>query len=100
MIKEPKIDPIPAPDPAHPTVAAPAPINLAAESISLLTADVWKLRLTTGLTDEVAIWLRTADNLAQDKIFDNGVTAFEQVYILAVLIFEFRETFEREAFES
>lgn len=30
------------PDPATPTVAAPAPINLAAESISRDTADVWK----------------------------------------------------------
>ena len=36
MIKEPKTDPIPAPDPATPTVAAPAPINFAAESISRL----------------------------------------------------------------
>lgn len=34
MINEPKTDPIPAPDPATPTVAAPAPMNLAAESIS------------------------------------------------------------------
>lgn len=31
------------PEPAIPTVQAPAPINLAAESISLETADVWKL---------------------------------------------------------
>ena len=35
MINEPKTEPIPAPDPATPTVAAPAPMNLAAESISL-----------------------------------------------------------------
>ena len=34
MIKLPKTLPIPAPEPATPTVAAPAPINLAAESIS------------------------------------------------------------------
>jgi len=38
MINEPKTDPIPAPDPATPTVAAPAPMNLAAESMSLF---VW-----------------------------------------------------------
>ena len=37
MIREPKTEPIPAPDPATPTVAAPAPMNLAAESMSLLT---------------------------------------------------------------
>lgn len=41
MIREPNTVPIPAPDPAIPTVAAPAPMNLAAESISLDTADVW-----------------------------------------------------------
>ena len=34
MMSEPNTDPIPAPDPATPTVAAPAPINLAAESMS------------------------------------------------------------------
>lgn len=32
------------PDPATPTVAAPAPMNLAAESISLVTEVVWKDR--------------------------------------------------------
>merc|ERR1712121_482162 len=31
MMREPKTEPIPAPDPATPTVAAPAPMNLAAE---------------------------------------------------------------------
>ena len=40
MIKLPKTLPIPAPDPATPTVAAPAPINLAAESMSRLIAVV------------------------------------------------------------
>lgn len=44
MISEPNTDPIPAPDPATPTVAAPAPINFAAESMSRLTVEVWKLR--------------------------------------------------------
>ena len=33
------------PDPATPTVAAPAPMNLAAESISRLIEEVWKLRI-------------------------------------------------------
>lgn len=36
MIKLPKTLPIPAPEPATPTVAAPAPMNLAAESMSRL----------------------------------------------------------------
>ena len=44
MIKLPKTDPIPAPDPATPTVAAPAPMNLAAESISRRTIEVWRVR--------------------------------------------------------
>ena len=40
-MREPKTDPIPAPDPATPTVAAPAPINFAAESISRLAKNKW-----------------------------------------------------------
>jgi len=32
------------PDPATPTVAAPAPMNFAAESMSRLIVEVWKLR--------------------------------------------------------
>ena len=44
MINEPNTVPIPAPEPATPTVAAPAPMNLAAESMSLLTAEVWNPR--------------------------------------------------------
>lgn len=41
MIKLPNTLPIPAPEPATPTVAAPAPMNLAAESMSRLTIEVW-----------------------------------------------------------
>jgi hypothetical protein len=40
MIRDPNTEPIPAPDPATPTVAAPAPISLAAESMSGLAAEV------------------------------------------------------------
>ena len=40
MMRDPKTEPIPAPEPATPTVAAPAPMNLAAESISDLAAEV------------------------------------------------------------
>ena len=45
MIRDPKTEPIPAPDPATPTVAAPAPMNLAAESMSFLAVVVVKARL-------------------------------------------------------
>lgn len=45
MMRDPKTEPIPAPDPATPTVAAPAPMNLAAESMSFLTVVVVKARL-------------------------------------------------------
>ena len=45
MMREPKTDPIPAPDPATPTVAAPAPMNLAAESMSFFFVVVVRARL-------------------------------------------------------
>jgi hypothetical protein len=41
------------PEPATPTVAAPAPINFAAESISLVTEVVWKLR-TAGSCERIS----------------------------------------------
>ena len=44
MISDPNTDPIPAPEPATPTVAAPAPMNFAAESMSLRAAVVWIAR--------------------------------------------------------
>jgi len=61
MMSEPKTDPIPAPDPATPTVAAPAPINLAAESMSDLIGVVDTARDMTGTVapDVCARW--TAD---------------------------------------
>ena len=52
MINDPKTEPIPAPDPATPTVAAPAPINLAAESISRLAAEVVRARLAKGALEK------------------------------------------------
>ncbi len=56
MIRLPNTVPIPAPDPATPTVAAPAPMNLAAVSMSRLTALVWKLLRATWVR---ANWGRT-----------------------------------------
>ena len=44
MMRDPKTVPIPAPDPATPTVAAPAPMNLAAESMSWRAALVDRAR--------------------------------------------------------
>ena len=73
MMRDPKTDPIPAPDPATPTVAAPAPMNLAAEnnkiqelintnhslpeSISLLAGEV--CRVLTAATEGWASLCRT-----------------------------------------
>lgn len=57
MIRLPKTVPIPAPDPATPTVAAPAPMNLAAVSMSRLTALVWKPRRHTWVRGD---WGRRA----------------------------------------
>ena len=45
MMSLPNTVPIPAPKPATPTVGAPAPKNLAAGSMSLEMALVWKLWL-------------------------------------------------------
>ena len=56
MIRDPKTDPIPAPDPATPTVAAPAPMNLAAESMSCLAPVVWIRAEVAGL----AVFLQAA----------------------------------------
>lgn len=67
MMRDPKTVPIPAPEPAQPTVAAPAPMNLAAESISRVTAVVWNDRTcgrsATGVVfwaANVWLWLMTA----------------------------------------
>lgn len=57
MMRLPNTVPIPAPEPATPTVAAPAPMNLAAVSMSRDTAEVWKERL------------RTADRLTGSRTF-------------------------------
>ena len=56
MIRDPNTDPIPAPDPATPTVAAPAPMNLAAESMSCLAPVVWMRAEVAGL----AVFLQAA----------------------------------------
>lgn len=59
MMREPNTVPIPAPDPATPTVAAPAPMNLAAESISLVTEVVWKERTAdscAGAAGTTCVW--------------------------------------------
>lgn len=56
MMRLPKTVPIPAPDPATPTVAAPAPMNFAAVSISRLTALVWKARTATCCWEAAMLW--------------------------------------------
>jgi hypothetical protein len=50
MMSEPKTEPIPAPEPATPTVAAPAPMNLAAESMSRLAVVVCRARVYKNKT--------------------------------------------------
>lgn len=54
MIRLPNTVPIPAPDPATPTVAAPAPMNLAAVSMSRLTELVWNPRTATACSWDIA----------------------------------------------
>lgn len=51
------------PEPATPTVAAPAPMNLAAESMSLVTDVVWKDRTAescVGTAGTICVWVGTA----------------------------------------
>ena len=60
MMRDPKTDPIPAPDPATPTVAAPAPMNLAAESMSLLAELVCR-HLTAAALGWVILTMATLE---------------------------------------
>eukprot|EP00088_Acartia_fossae_P007604 TRINITY_DN13578_c0_g1_i4.p1 TRINITY_DN13578_c0_g1~~TRINITY_DN13578_c0_g1_i4.p1 ORF type:complete len:129 (+),score=17.88 TRINITY_DN13578_c0_g1_i4:45-431(+) len=82
MMREPKTEPIPAPEPATPTVAAPAPMNLAAESMSVLAAEVdsraWLE--TAGLTDLAAVKAmrgQTVRRVIADILL---IVRFEEVY--------------------
>merc|ERR1712018_160678 len=61
MMRLPKTVPIPAPEPATPTVAAPAPMNLAAESMSLRATVVCRERLCWLLAAAVAGWTHMAE---------------------------------------
>ena len=72
-------EPIPAPEPATPTVAAPAPMNLAAESMSLLAEEVWRARawlmancLSAGLWARLRREQEDRDSLARDAIAREG----------------------------
>ena len=65
MIRDPKTDPIPAPDPATPTVAAPAPMNFAAESMSLRAEEVERARLVTETGADIVAW-KNKDNNIED----------------------------------
>lgn len=52
-----------SPEPATPTVAAPAPMNLAAESMSLVTDVVWKERMAeswAGAAGTMCVCVATA----------------------------------------
>ena len=89
MMREPKTEPIPAPDPATPTVAAPAPMNLAAESMSFLTEVVVKallayeenyissLKKPSQLKDNIFTWLAHIADTA--GLWNWAMTFLEQV---------------------
>lgn len=49
------------PEPATPTVAAPAPMNLAAESMSRVTGEVWKDLICGSRATGVALWAAAKD---------------------------------------
>merc|ERR1712080_328111 len=56
ITREPNTVPIPAPDPAAPTMAHPAPIYLAAESISFCAAVVCRHLAAINCVDGVHCW--------------------------------------------
>jgi len=71
MMRLPNTVPIPAPDPATPTVAAPAPINLAAESMSLLVLDVWMDLVRMAVAGRMLVTLRTTAGEARMILVQN-----------------------------
>merc|ERR1719378_801638 len=75
---------ISAPEPATPTVAAPAPMNLAAASISRLGADVCneeagtkavKVGRTTGLV------INCGRNVTRAALLNTGKAVFDKLYM-------------------
>merc|ERR1712013_249315 len=85
MIKLPKTVPIPAPDPATPTVAAPAPMNLAAAPMSRVGADVDKEEVGTkavevGTTAGLAIICGLSDTRAAFR--NTGRAVLDKLYIM------------------
>merc|ERR1719318_2428006 len=75
MMRDPKTDPIPAPDPATPTVAAPAPMNLVAESMSALGAEVCMACTVAGRMERMAAMVRrgeTARRAMADMMIRGG----------------------------
>ena len=75
MMRDPKTDPIPAPDPATPTVAAPAPINLAAESMSDLGAEVCMVCTAVG---------RMARMAAMERRGETAIRAMADIVVVTV----------------
>ena len=75
MMRDPKTDPIPAPDPATPTVAAPAPMNLAAESMSDLGAEVCMACTAVG---------RMARMAAMERRGETAIRAMADIVVVTV----------------
>jgi len=100
-MSEPKMLPIPAPEPATPTVAAPAPMNLAAESMSRDTAEVCRERTVLEETNDCSFcWASRALLTGRKYICDRGAKAARATgaTILAqyILVLIFLGSCERE----
>jgi len=101
MMREPKTDPIPAPEPATPTVAAPAPMNLAAESMSLRATEVDRAAVC-WLTGAAAGWTHMADEAGlQARAFLEQLVmtmrVMEAIFVFWVGDFRQSETEQRGA---
>ena len=64
MMRDPKTDPMPAPDPATPTVAAPAPMNFAAANINIGSMDLL-IKLAAPLAKDKIVRIRIVDSLVR-----------------------------------
>ena len=69
MMRDPKTEPIPAPEPATPTVAAPAPMYLAAESMSI-TLRKGKTILDNILNDRSDVYQWSTDERHDTNLED------------------------------
>merc|ERR1712080_51508 len=102
MTREPNTVPIPAPDPAAPTMAQPAPMYRAAESISFCATEVCRhltAMLLTGLHCCRAE-VMGLPCLAADETMDLAGAMSRAAYMFSVWVLKTKESFTLESRKS